>query len=178
MQAPTKMQMLVLVRHPLGAGASALALLALLAFVLSGLDDDGGGVRDGDQKVREIRASSAPLIASDLAGFQERRRREGRAYARDTEALVSAWLGQFEADERRGMRDWTEYHGVLASATASGFVVETSSAPGTDGWYRLKVDRRAGRIRATCGGTPAPGCRRGRWRIGSHGLNKRYLLGR
>jgi hypothetical protein len=35
-------------------------------------------VRDVNRRVREIRASSAPLLASDLAGFRERRRREGR----------------------------------------------------------------------------------------------------
>jgi hypothetical protein len=61
-------------------------VVAFAAFLLSTLDDEGGGVRDGNRRVREIRASSAPLIASDLAGFQERMRREGRGYAPGAEA--------------------------------------------------------------------------------------------
>lgn len=166
--------MLVLVRHPIGAGAGVLGLLTLALLVLSTLDGRADGVRGGDRRVLEIRAESASLIASDLAGFQERRRREGRGYARGTEALVSSWLTQFDRRERGGMRDWTEYHGVHASASGSRFVVETSSGPGTDGWYRLTVDRRAGRVTARCGGDPAPGCSRGRWRIGTHGLPRSY----
>jgi hypothetical protein len=59
---------LVAVRHPIGAGVSLVALLALLAFTLSTLDEGPGAVHDGNRRVREIRASSAPLIASDLAG--------------------------------------------------------------------------------------------------------------
>ncbi len=128
--------------------------------------------------MREIRASSAPLIASDLAGFQERMRRDGRGYAPDTETLVDAWLTQFPRRERRKMRDWTDYHGVQGSATSSGFVVETMSAPDADGWYRLEVERKAGRIAATCGGRPTPGCTDGRWRLQAHGLPASYLLGR
>jgi hypothetical protein len=178
MREPTLSWMLVVVRHPIGAGVSLVGLLALLAFVLSMLDDGAGGVHDGNRRVREIRASSATLIASDLAGFQERMRREGRGYARDTDALISAWLEQFPRRDRREMRDWTGYHGVQASATSSGFVIETMSAPEADGWYRLEVERNAGRISATCGGSPAPGCVGGRWRIQAHGLPASYLLRR
>jgi len=86
MREPTMAWMLVLVRNPIGAGLSLLAVLALAAFVLSTLDGEGGALPDGDRRVREIRASSAPLIASDLAGFQERMRREGRGYAPGAEA--------------------------------------------------------------------------------------------
>jgi hypothetical protein len=178
MQAPTKSQMLVVMRHPIGAGLSALALLAFLAFVLSTMDGGATGVRDGDRRVLEIRAESAPLIASDLAQIQERRRRAGLGYARDTDALVAAWLRQFDTGERHDMREWSEYHGAHASATATRFVVETSSGPGADGWYRLEVDRRAGRVERTCGGEPTPGCVRGRWPADSHGLSDRYLLWR
>ncbi len=170
--------MLVVVRHPISAGVSLVGLLALLAFVLSMLEGGVGVAHDGDRRVREIRASSAPLIASDLAGFQERLRREGLGYARDTDALIDAWLKQFPRRDRHEMRDWTGYHGLQASATRSGFVIETMSAPEADGWYRLEVRRKAGRISATCGGSPAPGCVGGRWRIQSHGLVASYLLGR
>ena len=79
-------RMLVLVRNPVGAGLSLLAVPAFVAFALSTLEGEGGGAGDGDRRVREIRASSAPLIASDLAGFQERMRREGRGYAPGAEA--------------------------------------------------------------------------------------------
>ena len=51
------------------------------------------------------------------------------------------------------------------------------SAPDADGWYRLEVERKAGRITATCGG-PTPGCSKGRWRYQEHGLPASYLLGR
>jgi hypothetical protein len=170
--------MLVLVRTPIGARLTLLALVAVAAILLSELDDRGAGVGDGNRKVREIRASSAPLIASDLAGYQERMRREGRCYARDTDALINDWLTQFPRRERRRMRDWSEYHGVQASATKAGFTIDTASAPDADGWYRLEVKRKAGRITATCGGSPAPGCRKGRWRIQAHGLVASYLLGR
>ena len=178
MREPTIAWMVVLVRHPVGAGLSLLGLVTFVAFVLSALVDEGGAARDGNRRVREIRASSAPLIASDLAGFQERMRRDGRGYARDTEALVDAWLTQFPRRERRKMRDWTQYHGVQASATRSGFAIQTASAPDADGWYRLDVERKAGRIVATCGGAPTPGCADGRWRFQAHGLVASYLLGR
>jgi hypothetical protein len=170
--------MVILVRNPIGAGLSLLALVAIAAFVLAAIDDGGGAARDGNRRVREIRASSAPLIASDLAGFQERMRRQGRGYAPDTRALIDAWLTQFPRRDWHEMRDWTGYHGVQASATRSGFVIETMSAPEADGWYRLEVERKAGRISATCGGSPAPGCVGGRWRIQRHGLVASYLLGR
>jgi hypothetical protein len=170
--------MVILVRNPIGAGLSLLAVVAFAAFVLSTLDDGGGAVGDGNRRVREIRASSAPLIASDMAGFQERMRRQGRGYAPDTGALVDAWLRQFPRREWRKMRDWTEYHGVEGSATRSGFVIETASAPDADGWFRLEVERKAGRITASCGGSPAPGCAKGRWRFQAHGLVASYLLGR
>jgi len=169
--------MLVLVRNPIGAGVSLLAMLAFLAVVLSSLDDSAAG-RDRDRTVREARATSAPLIASDLAGFQERMRRQGRGYARDTTALIHAWLRQFPRRDWGKMRDWANYHGAEGSATKSGFVVETMSAPDADGWFRLEVRRRAGRIIATCGGSLAPGCREGHWRFSSHGLPASYLLGR
>ena len=170
--------MLAVIRYPLGGAVSLVALLTAIALVVMSVGDDSPAVRDGNHRVREILASSAPLIASDLAGFQERRRREGRGYARDTEGLVADWLRQFDAKDRRRMREWTRYHGVDATGTASGFVVETSSAPDADGWYRLEVERRAGRVTATCGGAPATGCRDGHWRIERHGLIRRYLLGR
>ena len=152
---------------------SALALLSFLAFVLSSVQ----GSPHRDRKVERIRASSAPLVAADLAGFQERRRREGRGYARDTEALVADWLTQFDAEHRGQMREWTQYHGVHATATRRDFMIETVSAPAADGWYRLTVDRRAHRVSATCGGSPAPGCVHGRWQTEDHGLIRRYLLG-
>jgi hypothetical protein len=170
--------MLVPFRHPVGIAVSALALLSFLGFVLASLSGEPVGVRGRDLKVERIRASSAPLVAADLAGFEERRRREGRGYARDTEALLSDWLTQFDREHRRQMREWTGYHGVRASATRTRFVIETMSAPMADGWYRLVVDRRARRVSATCGGDPAPGCAHGRWRIEDHGLVRRYLLGR
>jgi hypothetical protein len=176
MREPIKPRMLVVVRNPIGAGIGLLALLAFLALALSALGE-GAGMRDGDHRVREIRATSAPLIATDLAGFQERMRRQGRGYARDTDSLVRAWLTQFPRREWRKMRDWTDYHGVHGSATRSGFVVETMSAPDADGWYRLEVERAAGRITATCGGGPAPGCTDGHWRFQAHGLPASYLLG-
>jgi hypothetical protein len=69
-------------------------------------------------------------------------------------------------------------HGCRASGGRHGFVVETSSAPAADGWYRLEVDRRPRHVGATCGGEPAPGCVHGRWRIEDFGLVRRYLLGR
>jgi hypothetical protein len=165
--------MLVPFRHPVGIAVSALALLSFLAFVLSSVQ----GSPRRDLKVERIRASSASLLAADLAGFQERRRREGRGYARDTKALVADWLTQFDPEDRGQMREWTQYHGVHATATHRGFVIETVSAPAADGWYRLAVDRRARRVVARCGGDPAPGCRGGRWEIRRHGLIRRYLLG-
>ncbi len=170
--------MVVLVRNPIGAGAGLLALLAFLALTLSMLDGSAGAGGDGNRTVREARATSAPLIASDLAGFQERMRRQGRGYAPDKETLLDRWLTQFPPRERRKMLNWTEYHGVQASATGSGFVVETVSAPDANGWFRLEVRREAGRIIATCGGSPAPGCSEGHWRYSAHGLPASYLLGR
>ena len=74
MREPIKPRMLVVVRNPIGVGIGLLALLAVLAPALSALGE-GAGTRDGDRRVREIRATSAPLIASDLAGFEERMRR-------------------------------------------------------------------------------------------------------
>jgi hypothetical protein len=70
--------MLVPFRHPVGIAVSALALLSFLGFVLASVYGEPAGVRGRDLKVERIRASSAPLVAADLAGFQERRRREGR----------------------------------------------------------------------------------------------------
>jgi hypothetical protein len=170
--------MLVLVRNPIGVGAGLVALLAFLALLLTTLGDSAGAGRDRNRTVRESRATSATLIASDLAGFQERMRRQGRGYAPDTATLVHAWLRQFPRRDWRMMRDWTEYHGLHASATSSGFVLETMSAPDADGWFRLEVRRAAGRIVATCGGSPAPGCSDGHWRVSAHGLPASYLLGR
>lgn len=169
--------MLILVRNPLGAGVSLLAMLAFLGLVLSTLDDRAAG-RDPNRTVREARATSAPVLASDLAGFQERMRRQGRGYAPDTAALIHAWLKQFPRRDWGMMRDWANYHLAEGSATKSGFVVETMSAPDADGWFRLEVRRRAGRIIATCGGSLAPECTEGRWRFSAHGLTASYLLGR
>jgi hypothetical protein len=169
--------MLVGIRHPVGIGVSLLALVSVLALLLSSVYGDSRGVRRADPNVDRILADSAPLIASDLATFQERRRRMGLGYLRDTDALVSAWVRQFGPRDRRRMRDWTRYHGVEASATRSGFAIEALSAPARSGWYRLTVDRRARRVVARCGGDPAPGCSRGRWNIERHGLIRAYLLG-
>jgi hypothetical protein len=170
--------MLVQFRHPVGIAVSALALLSFLGFVLASVYGQPSGAGGRDLRVERILASSAPLVAADLAGFQERRRRDGRGYARDTQELVGDWLTQYDARHRRQMLDWTEYHGVHASATRHGFVVETVSAPDADGWYRLEVDRRARRVSATCGGSPAPGCVSGHWRTEDFGLVRRYVLGR
>ena len=170
--------MLVGIRHPVGIGVSLLALLSFLAFVLSSVYGAPGGARRADPKVDRILADSAPLIASDLAILQERRRRMGLGYLPDTDALVSAWVRQFPERDRGRMRDWTGYHGVEASATRSGFSIEALSAPGRSGWYRLTVDRRAGQVVARCGGDPAPGCAAGRWPIQQYGLVRAYLLGR
>jgi hypothetical protein len=54
--------------------------------------------------------------------------------------------------------------------------IRASSAPGTDGWFRVSVDRRGGRVTLACGGSPAPGCRAGRWRLDDFGLRPRDLL--
>jgi hypothetical protein len=170
--------MLVPFRHPVGVAVSALALLSFLGFVLTSVYGEPSGVRGRDRNVERILATSAPLLAADFAGFQERRRREGRGYARGTETLVAYWLDQFAAKHRRKMRGWTEYHGLQASATRRSFVIETVSAPMADGWYRLEVDRRARRVSATCGGSPAPGCVNGHWRFQDRGLPRSYLLGR
>jgi hypothetical protein len=75
------------------------------------------------------------------------------------------------------MRDWLDYHDARVGATAAGSWVETSSGPGTDGWFRIEVDRRAGRVELTCGGEPAPGCASGRWRLVRFGHVSSYLLG-
>jgi hypothetical protein len=104
--------------------------------------------------------------------------RQGRGYAPDTATLVRAWLRQFPHRDWRRMREWAVYHGLQASATHSGFVVETMSAPDANGWFRLEVRRAAGRVVATCGGSPAPGCSDGHWRVPEHGLPVSYLLGR
>ena len=170
--------MLVPFRHPVGIAVSALALLSFLGFVLGSVYGERNGVRGRDHKVERILATSAPLLAADFASFQERRRREGRGYARDTETLVADWLEAFPAKHRRKMRGWTEYHGLQAGATRRGFVIETMSAPAADGWYRLEVDRRAQRVSATCGGSPAPGCVHGHWRYQDRGLPRSFLLGR
>jgi len=169
---------LVLVRHPLGVAASLLSLALLAALLLSTLGEGDDAVRGADRRVLEIRAESAPLVASDLAGFQERRRREGRGYARDADALLAAWVLQWKPRERDGMRDWARYHGTHAGATRSGFLIETSSGPGASGWFRLEVDRRAGTVERTCGGDPAPTCRAGHWPKNAHGAVDSYLLGR
>jgi hypothetical protein len=170
--------MLVLVRHPLGAGGALLSLALFAAFLLSTLSEGAGAVREGDPRVLEIRAESAPLVASDLASFQERRRRDGAGYARGTDALVSEWTQQFPRRDRDEMLDWTRYHGAHATATRSGFTIETSSGPGASGWFRIEVDRAGGRVERTCGGDPAPTCRAGRWPKDAHGTPDTYLLGR
>lgn len=90
---------------------------------------------------------------------------------------MAHWLEQLAPKHRRKMRGWTEYHGLQGSAAQRGFVIETTSAPAADGWYRLEVDRRAHRVNATCGGSPAPGCINGHWRYQDRGLARSYLLG-
>jgi hypothetical protein len=117
--------------------------------------------------VLRIRASSAPLIAADLAGVWDRR---------PDSDLLPVWLAQYSGDDRRQMRDWLSYHHARVSAGAVRLRVETSSGPGTDGWFRLEVDRRAGRVALTCGGSPAPGCTGGRWRLDRFGLIPADLL--
>jgi hypothetical protein len=170
--------MLVRVRHPLASGAVLLPLALFAAFLLSNVGEGGGAAREGDRRVLEIRAESAPLVASDLASLQERRHRDGRRYAQNTEALVAAWLRQFKPGDRAEMLDWTRYHGTYAAATRSGFTIETSSGPGTSGWYRIEVNRAAGRVERTCGGEPAPTCDAGHWPKNAHGTPDTYLLGR
>jgi hypothetical protein len=170
--------MLVGIRHPVGLAAVSLAAIALLVLLFQQLAYPGGAAVRGDEKVDRILADSAPLIVSDLAGFQERRRRQGRGYALDTDRLIAAWTRQFRAKDRRQMREWTRYHGLEASATRSAFVIEALSAPGRTGWYRLTVDRGAHAITARCGGDPSPGCHSGRWRIEKYGEVRGYLLGR
>jgi hypothetical protein len=165
--------MLIAIRSPLGAALAAGLAMAAAAFALSALGGDGVRDGEGDRKVREIRASSAPLLASDLAGFRERRRREGSGDV----PLLTAWLAQYPTDDRRGMRDWLDYHAVRTGSLAGGFYVETSTGPGTDGWFRIEVDRAARRVELTCGGRPAPGCSGGRWRLHDFGLTRSYLLG-
>ena len=170
--------MTVLVRHPLGAGGALLSLALFAALLLSTLGEGAGAVRDGDRRVLEIRAESAPLVASDLASFQERRRRDGAGYADGTDALVGEWAEQFPRGDRDEMIEWTRYHGTHATATARGFTVETSSGPGASGWFRIEVNREAGTVKRTCGGSPAPTCRAGRWPKDAHGTPDSYLLGR
>ncbi|HEX6584883.1 MAG TPA: hypothetical protein VF056_14885 [Thermoleophilaceae bacterium] len=70
--------------------------------------------------------------------------------------------------------------GLLALLTFLAMALSTlgEGAGARDGWYRLEVERRAGRISATCGGGPAPGCTDGHWRFEAHGLQASYLLGR
>jgi hypothetical protein len=80
--------MLIPFRHPVGIVVSALALLSFFGFALASVYGRPSGADGRDLRVERILASSAPLVAADLAGFQERRRREGRGYARDTEELV------------------------------------------------------------------------------------------
>jgi hypothetical protein len=106
--------MLIAIRSPLGAAL--------------GGDDVRTGT--GDRKVREIRASSAPLLASDLAGFRERRRHESHGGA----DLLDAWVAQFPDDARGGMRDWLEYHDARTGRLTGGW----RPAPGcTGGRWRL-----------------------------------------
>jgi hypothetical protein len=166
--------MIVLIRSPLGATLTALTVLAVMLFVLSSLDRNAGRAADGDLKVQEIRASSAPLLAADLAGFAERRRREGHG----GQGLVDAWLAQYRSTARQDMRSWLAYHDAHVSAGADGVRIETSSGPKTDGWFRIEVDRAETRIALTCGGSPAPGCVRGRWSLEPFGHSRAYLLGR
>jgi hypothetical protein len=61
--------MLVLVRNPFGAGAGLVGLLAFLALLLTTLGDAAGAGRDRNRTVREARATSATLIASEGSGF-------------------------------------------------------------------------------------------------------------
>src|SRR5688572_22059700 len=132
--------MIVAIRNPLGAALAA--LIALAVFGLSSLDDEGRRTGDGNRKVREIRASSAPLLAADLAGFAERRRREGRGMS----GLVEAWLAQYRDDAREDMRDWLGYHDARVSAGVGLVRIETSSGPDTGGWFRIEVDRARDRV--------------------------------
>ena len=160
--------MLVVIRYPVALLVGALLALAGVAFALTGMGDEGRR-SGGDAKVLRIRASSAPLLASDLAGFWDR--------GRDANVL-SGWLAQYSGDDRGRMRDWLEYHDVRVSAGRTRLRVETSSGPGTDGWFRIEVDRHAGHVELRCGGEPAPGCRSGRWRLDRFGLRPADLLGR
>jgi hypothetical protein len=158
--------MLVVIRNPVALLLGALLASASVVFALAGMGNEDRRL-GGDSKVLRIRASSAPLLASDLAGFWDRRR--------DADVL-SGWLAQYPADDRPGMRDWLSYHDARVSAGRARLRVETSSGPGTDGWFRLEVDRRASRVEPRCGGWPAPGCVRGRWRLDDFGLRPSDLL--
>jgi hypothetical protein len=163
------------VRTPIVVFPVMLALLATLTLALSSPAERGGSGA-GDARVTRIRAESASLVAADIAQVQTRRRQRGLPFARDTEALLRAWLAQWKPSQRDRMRDWAEYHGLRASAGRDRFVVRTSAGPGTTGWFRLAVDDRADRVAATCGGEPAPGCDHGRWNPGDHGHAPRYYL--
>jgi hypothetical protein len=153
-----------------------LAVLAVLTLGVS-IPAERRESGAGDARVTRIRAGSASLVAADVAQVQTRRARRGLPFARDTGALLRAWLAQWKKPRVRDrMRDWAEYHGLRASAGRERFVVRTSAGPGTSGWFRLAVDDRTDRVTATCGGTPAPGCRRGRWNPTDHGHAPRYYL--
>jgi hypothetical protein len=170
--------MLITIRSPFGVAIAAGLVAAFLALGLTRLGDKAERAATANDKVRQIRAESAPLVASDLIQYQERRRRAGQPYAANTAELVDGWLVQFGEDNREQMLDWIAYHDATGGAGASRAWAETSSGPGTDGWFRVEVDRAAGRVDATCGGSPAPGCVAGRWAIGEFGLSAEYLLGR
>ena len=165
--------MLAVIRNPIGPVLAALLATAGVIFALSSFNNEGSREADPNRRVREIRASSAPLLASDLAAFIERRRRSGLSDADP----VAAWLSQFPRNDRGEMRDWLDYHDARIGVTATGYRLETSSGPGTDGWFRVEVDRRSRRVSATCGGEPAPGCASGRWRLEGFGHASSYLLG-
>jgi hypothetical protein len=170
--------MLITIRSPFGLAIAAALLAAFLAFGLTRLGDKAEQAATANDKVRQIRAESAPLLASDLIQYQERRRREGQPYAANTAELVDGWLVQFGERNREQMLDWIAYHDATGGAGSYRAWAETSSGPGTDGWFRVEVDRAARTVEATCGGSPAPGCVAGRWSVEEFGLSDSYLLGR
>jgi hypothetical protein len=165
-----------IVRNPIAAALAALLVVALAVGAYLGLDSWENGEGRGERRVLEIRARSAPLIAADVARFEENRRREGRDYAAG-ETLLADWLAQYPRGERPRMLEWTRYHSLRTDTRAGGFSVRTASGPGVSGFFRIDVDRDARTVRATCGGDPAPGCVAGRWRVESQGLRRSYLLG-
>jgi hypothetical protein len=167
------------------AGVVALALA--VAFILSSLLLVGLWSPDESPTRVDHGATDAPFLVTGLAGVQEQRRRQGMRYARDTEELADAWFRRndprdgepaLDASDMLARRRWAESRGLAATATDSGFEIRASSTEEPGVWFRLDVDRAAGRISATCGGNPTEYCNDGHWPIDAFGGYHSFLLGR